>query len=265
MKGLIYVIAFAIGFAAGPASFPSPAASFAGPADQVSPSPGQSTTESGHKATESEESAPRPAGQFVDDSAIPARVVVDAPTKGRVGELIRFDLTKSDAAGIKWLLVPESVDFQVYENGRRAVFSARTPGEYMFIIAVANAGTVDVVTHTVKIEGPPPKPESTSLTEWVPYWLYPMQLDPAVAVKLAESFESVSDRITALSTPKGIIEATAEANRAALGDELDAWKPLLKKIQATLANRARANTLTTPEQHKAVWLEIAEGLRKYAG
>jgi len=122
-----------------------------------------------------------------------------------------------------------------------------------------------VVTHTVKIEGPPPKPESTSLTEWVPYWLYPMQLDPAVAVKLAESFESVSDRITALSTPKGIIEATAEANRAALGDELDAWKPLLKKIQATLANMARANTLTTPEQHKAVWLEIAEGLRKYAG
>ena len=262
MKGLIYVIAFAIGFAAGPASFPSPAASFASGEAKTDHVSGQSTVDPVQPDTGSEVSTPETVAQAGDEVA---KVVIDAPTRGRVGELIRFDLTKSEADSIKWLLLPESVDFECYEDGRRAVFSARTPGEYMFIIAVANAGTVDVVTHTVKIEGPPPKPESTSLTEWVPYWLYPLQLDPAVAVKLAESFESVSDRITALSTPKGIIEATAEANRAALGDELDAWKPLLKKIQATLANRARANTLTTPEQHKAVWLEIAEGLRKYAG
>jgi len=134
----------------------------------------------------------------------------------------------------------------------------------MFIIAVAKNGTVDVVTHTVRIEGPPKKPESQSLAEWIPYWLYPLQLPKEEALKLAESFEDVAARITALSTPKGIIEATQEANRASLGDSLPAWVPLMKKIQAALANQAKAGTLVTPEQHKIIWLEIAKGLRRYA-
>lgn len=257
MKGFVYVIAFLIGFAAGPASISQSSYAVDTSAAKVDQSEDRSTdTETGTPAPQ--------AGTTFRQTGVAAKVVVDAPNKGRVGELIRFDLTKSVADSIKWLLKPESIDFQAYEDGRRAVFSARTPGEYMFIIAVASGGTVDVVTHTVTIEGPPAKPDSQSLTEWVPYWLYPMQLDREEALRLAESFEETSDRITALSTPQGIIEATAEANRAALGDSLGEWKPLLKKIQATLANRAQAGTLTTPEQHKETWLEIARGLRKYA-
>lgn len=238
MKGLVYALTFLIGFAAAP------------------------TLADGVVA---------PAGQLADDSLVrpavdtlKAEIVVDAPTKGRVGELIRFDLTKSVAASIEWRLLPASPDFEVYEDGRRAVFSARAAGEYMFIIAAASGDTVDVITHTVRIEGPPAKPESSDLAEWVPYWLYPMQLDQEMALRLAESFEDVAGRITALSTPKGIIEATSEANRAALGDELEIWVPLLKKIQAALANMAQAGTLATPEQHKETWMEIAKGLRKYA-
>ena len=272
MKGLVYVIAFIIGSALGPVALAPVSFVAAGSQDQAfvqsADSPGTSYQPVGDTSDGSDSPTVPVSGPDGDTplarETVDAKVAIDAPTRGRVGELIRFDLTRSEADSIKWLLLPDSVDFEVYQEGRRAVFSARAPGSYMFIIAVAKAGTVDVVTHTVKIEGPPPKPESTSLTEWVPYWLYPMQLDPKLALKLAVSFEEVSDRITALSTPKGIIEATAEANRAALGDELDTWKPLLKKIQASLANMARAGVLTTPEQHKETWLQIAKGLRKYA-
>ena len=193
-----------------------------------------------------------------------AKVILTAPTTGEVGELIRFDLTKSVADSIKWLLRPGSPDFESYDNGRKAVFSARHPGEYTFIIAVAKAGTVDVITHVVKIKGPPKEPTTPDLALWIPYWLYPLQLPKDEALRLAEAFEDTASRITPLSTPKGIIEATAAANRAALGKSLSAWKPLLAKLQATMKNRAKEGKLTTPEQHKAMWLEIARGLRAYA-
>ena len=237
MKGLIYGVAFAIGLAAGPTTLGR------AQADTVK-KPGKTPGVSLQQAS--------------------ATIVIDAPTKGRVGELIRFDLTKSDADSIKWLLKPGSADFESYNDGRRAVFSARTAGEYMFIIAVAKGGTVDVVTHTVKIEGPPEKPESQSLADWIPYWLYDMQLPREEALALAQSFEETAERITALSTPQGIIEATGEANRVALGGSLEAWKPLLQKVKTALETRAKANTLTTPDQHKEAWREIAQGLRKYA-
>jgi hypothetical protein len=61
-----------------------------------------------------------------------------------------------------------------------------------------------------------------------------------------------------LPEPKDWITATAESNREALGDDLEAFKPLLVKIGKACATRQ----LTTPEQHAEVWLEIAKGLRK---
>lgn len=256
MKGLIYVVAFTIGSAMGPIALAPASPQSSSISDTVSRSAADETV-----GTPDEAAQPL-VGQV--EEAVDAKVVIEAPSRGRVGELIRFDVSQSVADSVKWLLVPGSADFESYDDGRRAVFSARAPGDYMFIIAVAKGGSVDVITHTVKVEGPPQKPESQSLADWVPYWLYPVQLPREEALRLAESFEDVAARITALSTPKGVIEATAEANRAALGDSLDSWKPILVKIQSALANRARAGTLTTPEQHRETWREIAAGLRRYA-
>ena len=245
MKGFLYVFTLTVALATPTMCNSGGTASQAFGQDQATP---ETVVQVGHEGVETET----------------AKVIIDAPTRGRVGELIRFDLTRSVADSIMWRLLPASGDFESYDEGRRAVFSARTPGDYMFIIAVAKGGTVDVITHTVHIEGPPAKPDTHSLTEWVPYWLYPMQLNREEALKLAQSFEDVAGRITAISTPKGIIEATAEANRTALGNSIEAWKPLLIKIQAALGNKAKAGTLMTPDQHKEVWLSIAKGLRKYA-
>lgn len=211
-----------------------------------------------------------------------ARVVVNAPGEGVIGELIRFDLSASVAEAFKWLRVPETVDFEVYDNGTRAVFSARQPGEYVFVIACAYQGTVDVTTHVVAIIGPDPGPsppdpddnypvipvpaDGASFVEWVPYWCSIARRPEAETLRLAASFESVAATIAAgiNMTPQEIVDATSRANRLALGESITLWMPVLQNLQDALKTRAVAGTLVTVEQHAVAWREIATGLRAYA-
>jgi hypothetical protein len=99
----------------------------------------------------------------VDQIESQAKVVLVAPSKARVGELVRFDVSESIADSFQWIMVPDSVDFETYDSGRKAVFSARSDGDYRFIVACAKDGTVDVVTHVVRVSGPPAQPETESL------------------------------------------------------------------------------------------------------
>lgn len=190
-----------------------------------------------------------------------AKIVLVAPETARVGELVRLNVSDSVAASYKWLVVPPSQDFEVYDAGRRAVFSARMPGEYVFVVAAALKDTVDVVRHVIIVRGPPPMPQTDALDEWIPFWAYTYNLPSDGAQALAASFEEIAARED-LEEPEDWIRATAEANRAALGDKLAIWKPILNKIGEILLKKAQAGELMTPEQHKSLWLEIASGLRK---
>lgn len=202
-----------------------------------------------------------------------AHIVIKAQEVAEVGELVRFDLSESAAQSYKWILVPESVDFETYRDGEAAVFSARKPGEYMFIVACAYNGSVDVATHIVTVGGGVPyvpdvsKPDAVAgIDKWAVYWCSTNELPSDEAAKLAGSFESVSAQIAAgvLQEVDEIITATADANRKALGDSLPEWTPVLRELQAAMKARAEQGKLTTPEQHRLLWLEIAEGLRHYA-
>ena len=200
-----------------------------------------------------------------------AKVVIDAQEIAEVGELVRFDLTKSVAETFKWILVPEVADFEVYGDGQRAVFSARKPGSYMFIIGCAYEGTVDVAVHIVTVEGNDPpdvlRPDAkASLDKWVSYWCSVNSLPKDEAEKLAGSFEGVAAQIAAdvLQEAGDIIKATSEANKQALGDSLSDWLPVLRELQTTMKTLAGQGKLTTPDQHQALWGEIAKGLRYYA-
>jgi hypothetical protein len=191
-----------------------------------------------------------------------AQVVLVSPDICRVGELVRLDVSESTAESFKWLVVPESVtDFLVYDQGKRAVFSARVEGEYRFIVACANEGTVDVLTFVVRIAGPPAMPTTDSLTEWIPFWMWVEDLPREECETLAASFEAIAARSDELETPQEWIQATAEANRMVLGSRIDAWAGMLDKIGAALLNRAELGALSTPEEHAAAWLEVAAGLR----
>ena len=183
-----------------------------------------------------------------------AKIVLHTPKSACVGELVRFDASESVADEFRWLLIPDSVDFEVYAGGKKAVFSARTPGDYRFVLAVAKGGTVDVVSFVVHV-GSPLTPSDASLAHWVPYWAYGLQLKGGA--KLAANFRKVASELPA--TPQEWIKRTKELNKAS-GVDLEAWGPVLDKIGAACSKRAEAGTLKTPEQHRALWLEIAEGL-----
>jgi hypothetical protein len=190
-----------------------------------------------------------------------AKVVLDAPSVCRIGELVRLDVSESTADSFKWLLVPDSVDWLTYEDGARAVFSARTAGEYRFIVACAKGGTVDVVTHVIRCIGPPERPEDNNLAKLVPYWMWNESLPKDEVSALAASFEDLAARKAEFEDSGDWIKATAKANREVLDDNLEAWKPMLDKIGAELVRRAESGTLSTPEDHAQTWLEVAEGLR----
>lgn len=218
-----------------------------------------------------------------DDDVQPgkiAKVVIDVQEVAEVGELVRFDLTKSVAQSFKWILVPDIVDFEIYDGGQRAVFSARKPGDYMFIIGCGYEGTVDVAIHIVTVEGPVdpvdpvnpdnypviPQPDvNAGIDKWIPYWCSINKRPKDETEKLAGSFESVAAQIAAgiLQKTDDIIKATADANRRALGDSLLEWVPVLQELQTTMKTLAGQGKLSTPDQHQALWGEIAKGLRYY--
>ena len=202
-----------------------------------------------------------------------AHIVIKAQDTAEVGELVRFDLSDSAAQSYKWILVPESVDFETYRDGEAAVFSARKPGEYMFIVACAYNGSVDVATHIVTVGGGIPdvpdvsKPDTVAgIDKWAVYWCSTNELPSEEAKKLADSFEAVSAQIAAgiLQEADEIIAATAVANRKALGDSLSDWMPVLQELQAVMQEKAEQGELSTPDQHQVLWKEIAKGLRNYA-
>lgn len=222
-----------------------------------------------------------------DDSQVDptAQIVIVAQDMAEIGELVRFDLSGSTAQSFKWLMVPETVDFETYNNGQSAVFSARKPGSYMFIVACAYDGSVDVATHTVVIEGQtdPVDPEDPvdpddgypvvdrpimgdDLSDWTPYWCSINKCEKEDAAKLAESFESIAAQVAAgvLQTANDITAATAEANRQALGESLPEWLPVLRELQTAMKNLAAEGKLATPDQHRDLWVDIAQGLRLYA-
>lgn len=190
------------------------------------------------------------------------KVVLTAPVTARVGELVRLDASGSDATAFKWLVVPETVDFEMYDNGKKAVFSARGPGDFLFVLAVAKEGEVDLVTHKIHIVGPPiaPPDATASVGEWVSFWLWDLQVTPESKVKLADNFDRIANMN--LTEARDWIYETQKSNRDVLGGEITAWEPFLKNLGGLLGTLADEGKLATPEDHARVWSEIAAALRK---
>jgi|GEM_PF-1898013 len=214
---------------------------------------------------QSDPTAPAPApsaaaAQDTDDQA-EAKIVLVAPTSARIGELVRLDASGSVASEIRWKLTPGSVDFEVYDAGARAVFSAREAGEYQFIVACAKGDTVDFTIHIVKVLAPPPMPQTDSLADWIPYWNWTIDLPKEEISSLAAGFEEIAARADEFEDVSDFIRATAVASRTILGDRIDAWKPLLDKVGANLKEKAETGAMTSPEECRAEWLRVAEGLK----
>ena len=190
-----------------------------------------------------------------------AKIVLKAPSTARVGELVRLDASESTADSYKWVLVPESVDFEVYAKGSKAVFSARQPGEYLFFVSVAKNGTVDSIVHRVRILGPPDKPSDVRDVEGhIALWLWNVQASDEEKAALADAFDSVAEM--GLGEAPAWIYETKRAVETALGDSKPRWDSFLKQLGGYMQQLGEAGLMIEPDEHAQIWREIAQALRE---
>lgn len=192
-----------------------------------------------------------------------AGVNLEAPDEAEIGELVRLDASKSDVDGLTWQILPETPDFEVIENGRRAFFSSRVPGSYLFIVAGAKDGVPYLKHHTITVLGEvvPPGPESLGLK--VRRWTKSVgdyKARQVHALALAGVFRKLATAEDI--TVDEMLDATATANSAVLGEDLEKWFPLLEPLGEELDVLMEEEKLATREDYKLVWLEIAEGIEK---
>jgi hypothetical protein len=190
-----------------------------------------------------------------------AKIVLKAPSTARVGELVRLDASESTADSYKWVLVPESVDFEVYAEGRKAVFSARDKGVFQFVVAVAKNGTVDVIVHTIRILGPPDEPSDVRDVEGhIALWLWNAPVSDDEKVALADAFDKVAEM--GLGEAPAWIYETKRAVDEALGDAKPRWDAFLKKVGGYMQQLGEAGVMLEPDEHAQIWKEIALALRR---
>lgn len=197
-------------------------------------------------------------------------LILNAPNVAEVGELVRLDLRESKAVGIKWKVVPETTDLEIIDGGKRGLFSSRVAGTYQFIIAGARGDAASLIHHEIIVAGGQPTPGPgpgpapvIPLDQKVAGWSKTIKDYPnkkAHAAAMAGVFRKMAD--TKDVQPEQILEATALANSAVLGADLDKWVTFLDEMGKELDTRVEAKTLETREQYRDAWLQIAAGLDK---
>lgn len=180
-----------------------------------------------------------------------AKIVLDAPIEGKIGELIILDASASEAESFIWRVIPDTSNFQIIEDGKRAFFTSSKPGLYLFVVAAAKSGDVDCVVHEIQILGDPTVEDEFTLL--VKSWL-PKKLDRQLLQALSRSFTASCE---AEDVPT-LVKQTSVANQAVLGKNLEAYKPFLVKFSEYLKENYQNATL---EEHKVLWLKIAETLK----
>ena len=181
-----------------------------------------------------------------------AKIILNAPDSGVIGELIELDASKSSATSFTWRVIPNTDNFKIIEDGRKAIFCSGRPGTYTFILSAAKRDTVDCIVHIIIIKG---APVINTLTKHVRSWL-PENADPVILEKLARSFERVAS--AGHTDVAVLVKTTALSNRGILGPELEEWTPFLKSLSVYLkSNYAEA----TVDQHIELWFKLAAALR----
>ncbi len=180
-----------------------------------------------------------------------AKIVLTAPTEAKIGELVILDASASEAVSFIWKVIPETRDFEIIEDGKRAFFTSRRPGTYLFVVAAAKSDAVDCVIHEIQIVGNPTVEDKFTIL--IKSWL-PKNPDPRVLRALARSF-TASTSAEDVST---LVKQTSVANQAVLGNKLELYKPFLMKFSEYLKQNYNGKSL---EQHKELWLKLAETLK----
>jgi len=184
-------------------------------------------------------------------------ITLDVPATCEIGELVRLDATGSDVDALTWQIIPDTPDFEVVDGGKRAFFSSRQPGEYRVIIAGAKGGVPSLLTRVIEVTG---TAKPLSLKQVVTKAVKSVADYPGKDEK-QKALGQVFRRLASdnLDVDK-ILEATALANSAVLGADLDKWVPFLDAIGDELDAMILDGRLGDRASYSAAWLTIAEVL-----
>ena len=181
-----------------------------------------------------------------------AKIILNAPSTGSIGELIELDASKSSATSFTWRVIPETPNFKIIEKGKKLLFCSGETGTFLFIIAAAKRDSVDCIVHTIIIKG---APVINTLVKRVRSWL-PKNSDSKILEKLAKSFERVAS--AGHTDVAVLVKTTALSNRGILGSDLEEWTPFLQSLSAYLKENYIEATV---EDHLELWFKLAAALR----
>jgi len=211
-----------------------------------------------------------------------AKAVITGPSSTQPGDLAIISSQGSSGAAYKWVVLPKSATgrYFVSESGRQVIFASRTPGDYTFILAVADDNDIALAAFTLRNgTGPGPSPPSpdpvppqppepgptTPLAEYARQqaivYALPAEMRTRTAPKLADALERAAATASAgvYATTAAARAGCREASREALGDDTEGWAAWNERIAKRIA--ANAAELTTPQDYAAVWRQLASGLR----
>jgi len=195
-------------------------------------------------------------------------IILQAPDTCVVGELVTLDASSSASKEVEWKVLrvdsglDECLDFKAF--GKVACFSAREPSQWLVIISGVDAGGKPAMqTHSILVDGggSPSGPSTPSLESRIRTWSKKVESDNLreEAIKLAQSFRALA----AAELPVNkVLEATALANKQALGESLEAWIPFLDALGTYLDDLGEAGGLESREQYERVWNDIADSIER---
>lgn len=218
-----------------------------------------------------QQSAPQ---QSVPDAPPPPAkaIIVEAPSVVKIGTLVEIDASQSHANSFAWLVSPSAEgNIRIVDDGRRAYLTCGKPTTYTVTIAAASSdGMASIEQVTITFEplpiDPIPAPElpKSPLTLAVIAGVEKVQspFRDSEQLRLANVFNTVATMIDAgvIKTPEDVIAATAKLKKEAIGESAEAWAPFSDAVGSELNKMSEAKKLSTVEDHKAVWREIANAL-----
>ncbi|GAB6185894.1 hypothetical protein [Thermopirellula anaerolimosa] len=153
----------------------------------------------------------------------------------------------------------------VVEGADDAAVVPVAPGRWVLVWAAGSPAKLQTAVVTVGPSDPaPPTPQpEAEASRLAREWLSQVpEKARAKAPQLAGAFRNSAERIDRdeLTTVAGIIEAAAETNRKALGEDRNAWLPWFERLRTYMNGLAEAGNLKTPAQHAALFRDIAKGL-----
>lgn len=211
-----------------------------------------------------------PEAVYADDDG--PLVVINAPDKVEVGDMIVIDVSESKGKGFDLKIIPEPPKVRVFNDGSIICCGTGDKNQtYLVIVSCADGERSDVKTKEIKVVGGEPDVPDTpgnDLVDKVVGWCEAVD-SPTLrddALKLSQSFRSLAGVIEsgAFESVGELVKATLASNQDALGDSLDNWDPFSDELSKELGEMSKAGLLPSVEAHGPIWRAVAEGLQEFA-